>query len=143
MDSPLPYYRWLANEYAKISPRPAPPPLPPPLPFPVPELPVVRVGGLRFSGPVLLVEAPDAFAGWQGVYLVTRRDPDANRTMYVGISGQDIGIRIAWHEWRDRWSCLAHGRPMLAYAHIEPSDGERLKKEAFLRELLDPICGIR
>lgn len=121
-----------------------PPPAlaPPPIPA-VPTLPVVMIGGIPFSGPVLLSDAPDAFAGWHGVYLITRQDRAAQPPVYVGVSGVDIGDRIAGHEWRGRWNLHAFGHPLLAYAHIEDDDGERLNKEAFLRQLLNPLSGVR
>ncbi len=106
---------------------------------------IVMVGGLPFSGPVALDEAPHAFVGWHGVHIVGRQDQDGAPTLYVGVSADEDGIggRIASHEWRDCWFRNSLGRPLVAYAHIEKVPSERFNKERFLRIRLNPVCGYR
>jgi hypothetical protein len=97
MNSPLPFDRWLAGEYAKLPVRPAPP-----VPLPVPEFPFVWFGGVPFSGPVLLDEAPDRFARLP-------RHKVVNRGVDQGIEPGAANRRVIVP--KSRIVTVAYGRP--------------------------------
>lgn len=124
MDNLLPFERWVANEYAKIPPRPVPPLLPPPLPLP----PARLIADLYFSGPLWLESMPDGFNGVSAVYVIAAETEWGTRWLDAGETG-DLADHFDPHPRQWIWVALANGLPINIYLHVEYDPVIRSEKE--------------